>query len=58
MRSACLVTLLVALISMPSAAQGLPGQTASDSLDTYYIDFSVPDLAAFSLLGLDGSRGA
>ncbi len=46
---------VLAFAAGPAAAQ-LPSAAVVDSLDAYYVDFSVPDLAAFTLLGVDVSR--
>ncbi|NNF58000.1 MAG: hypothetical protein HKN04_07135 [Rhodothermaceae bacterium] len=58
LQGVALAGLWVGLFSV-SDAQGpipLPEATTPDSLDHYFIDFSVPDLAAFTLLGLEGSQ--
>ncbi len=44
--------LLLALAALPVRAQEGPAR----NLDTYYVDFSVPDLSAFTLLGVNGAR--
>ena len=48
-----LVTVLVAAVAAPAAQE-----TDSLSLDPLYIDFATPDLAAFTLVGVDDSRVA
>lgn len=56
MRSSCFALVLsLCAILLPDALAQNQGEPAS-RLDPYYVDFSVPDLSAFTLLGVESSR--